>query len=255
MNHTNGWRFADDRFKLGLSAFLPNLLEHIGVSEVEIRTLTRGPSLQRRVNDKRVLQLAEQARDESQKGRVTFWESMIILAASESRRVRVSVFQEALHHRSAADGVNESTMMTSEFTSILEGPGFQESNEQGITALTSLVRTPTGRRHIPLLDFRASPSAENAQLITELLTILDVRGFLVDSGRSYHFYGAETIPAEQYWAFLGRAQLMAPFVDERWIAHQLISGKAALRVSTNAERHVAPPRLVAWSASLFSHLQ
>lgn len=255
MNNMDHWRFANDEPRLGLSTFMLGLLNHNQVSEVEVRTLTRGPSLQGRVDDERVLQLAEQAREASQQSDVTFWESMIVLAADESPRVRASVFQEALYHRSEAEGVNERRMMASEFASILTVRGFQEGDSRGITALTSLVHTSMGRRHIPLLDFRASPSKANSQLITELLTILGVRGYLLDSGRSYHFYGAETIAAERYWAFLGRAQLMAPFVDERWIAHQLISGKAALRVSTNAERHLTPPQLVAWSANLLGHLQ
>lgn len=255
MSRPGRWCFASAEPALGLKAFLPELLERNAISQVEVRSLARGPSLQNRVDDERVLELAEQARDASEKGDVPFWESMMVLAAGEPSPVRITIFREALYHRFADDGVDERSMTAPEFTSILQGAGFRESNERGITALTSLVHTSNGSRHIPLLDFRASPSASNTQLITELLTILDVRGFLVDSGRSYHFYGTDTVAAEQYWAFLGRAQLMAPFVDERWIAHQLISGKAALRLSTNAARHATPPRLVAWSADLLVHRQ
>jgi hypothetical protein len=255
MNQSSRWRFANDESSLGLATFLPALLEENNVREVVIRRLKRGPSLQGRVTDERVLHLAEVARDRSETSDAPFWESMMILASNEPPDVRREIFREALYHRAEIDGLDERSMALSEFTSILRGVGFRESDERGITAITSLVRTSGADRHIPLLDFRASPSASNAQLITELLTTLGVRGYLVDSGRSYHFYGAETVAAERYWAFLGRAQLMAPFIDERWIAHQLISAKAALRVSTNAERHATPPRLVAWSSDLHPHLQ
>ncbi|MBW8173995.1 hypothetical protein K0651_13145 [Ornithinimicrobium sp. Arc0846-15] len=250
MGQPDIWHFAENHSALGLEDFLPELLEENSISEVQTRTLTRGPSLQGRASDERVLRVASQARSRSQKSDMPFWEAMMAMATDEAPAVRRAIFREALYHRSDADDLDRNFVPTLEFVSTLRGAGFCESHERGITALTSVVSVSGEERHLPLLDFRVSPSEFHTELITELLTILGERGYLVDSGRSYHFYGARTASAEDFWAFLGRAQLMAPFVDERWIAHQLISARASLRLSTNSVRHLVPPRLVAWSDGL-----
>jgi hypothetical protein len=40
--------------------------------------------------------------------------------------------------------------------------------------------------------------------------------------------------------FLGRALLLAPIVDPRYIAHRLIDGFAVLRISTNPAKQKLP---------------
>jgi hypothetical protein len=56
---------------------------------------------------------------------------------------------------------------------------------------------------------------------------------LVNSGRSYHFYGDRLLTTSKWREVLLRASLLAPIVDGRWITHQLLQGYAALQVSSH----------------------
>jgi len=90
-----------------------------------------------------------------------------------------------------------------------------------------------GYRHIPMLDFHCPPTAENQQA-AELVAGLvhETGGYLLQSDKSYHFYGNSLLEEEDLSAYLGRALLFAPFIDRAWIAHQLIEGACGLRIST-----------------------
>jgi len=98
--------------------------------------------------------------------------------------------------------------------------------------------------HIPMLDFRISPSPEALATVTAVLQELNITGVVLDSGQSYHFYGASLLSAESLPIFLGRALLFTPIVDYRWIAHQLIEGACALRISPGIDKQQVP-RIVA----------
>jgi hypothetical protein len=95
-----------------------------------------------------------------------------------------------------------------------------------------------------MLDFRIRPSIENEQLAIDILHRLKRGGTLLNSGNSYHFYGNRLLRGDQELVkFLGRASLFSPFVDQRWIAHQLIEGACALRVSPG-KSFKSPPKVV-----------
>jgi hypothetical protein len=56
--------------------------------------------------------------------------------------------------------------------------------------------------------------------------------------------GWDLLPDESLVRFLGKVLLFAPIVDRAWVAHQLIEGACALRISSRAG-YGGPPRLVA----------
>jgi hypothetical protein len=74
---------------------------------------------------------------------------------------------------------------------------------------------------------------------------LGLRGLLFESGRSFHFYGADPVTLPDLVSILGRAQLLSPIVDSRWVSHQLIDGRCALRISTDSEKTPVPLTFVA----------
>jgi hypothetical protein len=95
-----------------------------------------------------------------------------------------------------------------------------------------------------MLDFRIRPSDENEELAIKVLARLGTPGTLVNSGNSYHFYGDRLLRGGAALSrFLGGASLFSPFVDQRWVAHQLIEGACALRVSPG-KSFAAPPLVV-----------
>jgi hypothetical protein len=99
--------------------------------------------------------------------------------------------------------------------------------------------------HLPLLDLGVKPGPDGQTASIDALHALGLRGLLFESGRSYHFYGADPVSPPDLVAILGRAQLLSPIIDSRWVSHQLIDGRCGLRISTDSEKTPAPPVFVA----------
>lgn len=230
-----------------LTAFLPDMLRRNGIEQVELRAVERAPSLQRRSSSPELNALIEEARASYKDTRVPFWNELMRLAESSPPLVRREIFAQALYHRDETEGQVDSWCETERFLTDLEQKKYESLPGRLIIALTSRVqvRECNSYMHIPMIDFRLGSSPANDELAMELLDALRMPGYLVDSGRSYHFYGKAPIRAEEFWQFLGRAQLMSHYADQRWIGHQLISGKAALRISSSEDGGMARPRFIA----------
>jgi hypothetical protein len=231
----------------GLTAFLPDLLRRNAIVQVELRAVERAPSLQRRSNSRELNALIEEARAAYKDTRVPFWNELMRLAESAPRSVRREIFAQAQYHRDETEGQVDTWCETDQFLTDLEDEKYESLPGRLIIAITSRVRVHQycNDLHIPMIDFRLDSSTANDELATELLAALGMPGYLVDSGHSYHFYGKAPISAEEFWHFLGRAQLMSHYADQRWIGHQLISGKAALRISSSRDGEMVSPRFVA----------
>lgn len=105
--------------------------------------------------------------------------------------------------------------------------------------VTSEVSTAEGQRHLPLLDFKLAASPENDDVARSVARRLG-GGVLVNSGSSYHLYGSRAVPDSELFDWLLRAQLLSRCVDTRWVTHQLIERKAALRLTRGGSRGVLP---------------
>lgn len=230
----------------GLTAFLPDMLRRNAIEQVELRSVERAPSLQRRSSSPELNVLIDAARAAYKDTRVPFWNELMRLAESAPQVVRREIFTEALYHRDETEGQIDSWCGTEQFLTDLTKGKYESLPQRMIIAITSRVRVQQRRTHlhIPMIDFRLKSSPANDELAVELLKALDMPGYLVDSGRSYHFYGEVAISAEEFWRFLGRTQLMSHYADQRWIGHQLISGKAALRISSSQDGEMVSPRFV-----------
>lgn len=98
-----------------------------------------------------------------------------------------------------------------------------------------------GQAQIPMMDFMCSPSPRNKERLTCLLQSLCMgRGFLLESGRSYHYYGLRLLTEVEWRTFLGKCLLMTGFADERYIGHQLVNGYCVLRLSSGRLKNRAP---------------
>ncbi len=114
--------------------------------------------------------------------------------------------------------------------------------ENRLLGICSIVRLDDGQpAHIPMMDFVCAPSAENLDVLARL--ICDLRqgqGFLLQSGRSYHYYGLRLIPEREWRVFLGKCLLMSGFADDRYIGHQLVDGHCVLRLSSGKSKNCVP---------------
>lgn len=111
---------------------------------------------------------------------------------------------------------------------------------------SSVVRRDKREAHIPMLDLRWSPDERNVPFAQALLAQFGIGGLLLNSGRSFHFYGFGLLSPEEYRVFLGQSLLLGPLVDRRWVGHQLMEGASVLRLTSSAEAgHTTEPTVVA----------
>lgn len=106
-------------------------------------------------------------------------------------------------------------------------------------ALSSLVETVHGPRHLLLLDFACPPSpAAQADLIS-FLERAGWRGWLLMSGASYHFVGIDLLTVETWTRAMGKA-LLIPGIDVRYIGHRLAGGMGGLRITAHPRKPTVP---------------
>jgi hypothetical protein len=94
---------------------------------------------------------------------------------------------------------------------------------------------------LPMIDFHAFKSPANQRLVESVAERLFPSGsILVDSGESYHAYGNQILSQEGFIRFLGTALLFVPIVDRAYVAHQLIEGRCALRLTPGGGKSKVP---------------
>lgn len=109
-------------------------------------------------------------------------------------------------------------------------------NLSGYTAISSNVHVNNKDLHLPLLDFHIPVSPENIEISKNVLKHLGLKGYLLDSGKSYHFIGSMFLDENSFKDILYKALLFTPIIDRAWISHQLIQGYSCLRITKKYER-------------------
>ena len=122
----------------------------------------------------------------------------------------------------------------------------QRERKGYVLAVSSLVRIESGHeRHIPMMDFQCP--VEDAlyldYLIAGLKSFAPAPGVILDSGRSYHYYGCALLTSEEWRKFLGQCLLLVPLTDIRYVGHRLFDGECVLRIGQDPE-HPKVPRVV-----------
>ncbi|MBN2316506.1 MAG: hypothetical protein JXM79_21440 [Sedimentisphaerales bacterium] len=112
-------------------------------------------------------------------------------------------------------------------------------------AFLSKVRTGSDSfNQIPLLDFHIEKSKQSLSMVQSIAQrLLDKEYLVLETERSYHVVGLQLLTENQAMLFLSKAILFSPITDHAYIAHQLLEGESALRITshTNADD---VPRLV-----------
>jgi len=199
--------------------------------------------MQHRVGDRAAVEpLFERVRAVRAEYRIPFWTAIMLLVGDESPDIRRAVLESALFHQSTAEaGRAMQVVLDGDIRNRLDG-FLSDVRPGNFLALQSGVEVDSSETaHIPMLDFRWEPSEANLVLTVETVLALGMGGWIFDSGRSFHFYGDRLLPsARALSAFLGRALLLMPVVDQRWVAHQLIEGGCALRISSGNSSQITP---------------
>ena len=96
-------------------------------------------------------------------------------------------------------------------------------------------------KHLPLIDFHCPESIDNDRLVSAVCKQLFHGPTLVfTSGESYHAIGLELLDEVSFREFLTRSIFFAPIIDTRYVAHQLLEGRCALRLSNSENKPKRP---------------
>ncbi|WP_186210837.1 hypothetical protein [Burkholderia gladioli] len=188
------------------------------------------------------IELVKEAQSLKLETSLPFWDA-VMTTAMRSNTPPTGILQAATYHNPIAENVE--TLTTRGISA--EALRCMEVNlpSDKILAVASRVQCIDGtHRHIPQIDFHCADSAASRALAFSLLETLKIRGYLLSSGKSFHFYGIDLLHENDLAKFLGRVLLFSPIVDRAWIAHQLIEGQSALRLSSRPG-YGSRPQLVA----------
>jgi hypothetical protein len=214
---------------------LPSLLDAIGnISAIRLLILKTDNQSNRIVDLPEMKPIVEKALHVRQQYKIPFWEAVLLISRQESASAMKLVLDAAVHHQSMANAEKEIYIDTDELSSSVLRDITATVGKDQIITLSSKTETKdsSSPAHLQMLDFRIRPSDENERLATDILKRVGVNGILLNSGNSYHFYGYHLMKSDTELAnFLGKVSLFAPFIDQRWVAHQMIEGACALRIS------------------------
>lgn len=95
---------------------------------------------------------------------------------------------------------------------------------------SAIVTRINEERHLMLLDFSAPADKATDRELLDIFSLLRWRGWLLHSGASYHWLGADHYSRDQWSELMGQALLFPVQVDVRYIGHCLHRGSSALRL-------------------------
>jgi hypothetical protein len=233
---------AENLVGLGAPRFLGVLFSSLQrVREIRLTKCSPLPILQARFNlTAREQVVYAKALDLRRRTGISFWDAVLLELAFVPDAIRLldaAMMHVPLHG-------DEKILSWSEISSGgLERACVEFSPEDGasLTFLSEVVCTDGSLGHLPMMDFHASKSPANQRLVEAAATRLFPDGsILLDSGESYHAYGRRIISQEAFRRFLGNAILLAPIVDRPYVAHQLIEGRCALRLTQGGGKSQVP---------------
>lgn len=233
-----GWRGQDSAWVLeawlaahptvsALHLFRPSpplpLQERVRLTPLEMRVVQRGLELRGRTN-------------------LPFWDSVFV-SSFESDSTIDGIFEAASFHNSRSAGVERFAVEENAAGRLRVHWG--TSFARDYLAVLSIVECADGSRaHIPMLDFHIPPSDHGLAIVTSALNHAKAgKGYILASGKSYHFYGDDLLDERALLELLGRCLLFAPVIDRAWVAHQILELSCALRISPKVNGG-DPPRVV-----------
>lgn len=157
-----------------------------------------------------------------------------------------ALIDRLLAHTQEVEAAGQQSVRVSDVPAWLDGvrPEFSPENDASLLFCSRVfLRRWNGVevKHIPMMDFRCEPSDRNLQLVVSSMRKLGQnRGVILESGRSYHYYGFELLDDIAWRCIMHRALLLTPFVDPRYIGHRLLAGTARLRVTASRGKPTVP---------------
>jgi hypothetical protein len=211
------------------------------VEEVYLAELRPLPPLQARRDLKPAeLVVVERALKCRQSTGLGFWDAVLLELSNVPEAI--GLLDEAMMHVTF-HGKERSLSWASAISDGLERAcaEFSKTGEASLTFLSEMRCRDGSKRHLPMIDLHAASSSVNQPVVTGLVERLFPEGaLLLESGESYHAYGTRLLSQTEFRSFLGKALLFAPIVDRTYVAHQVIEGRCALRLTAGGGKSRVP---------------
>jgi len=113
-------------------------------------------------------------------------------------------------------------------------PGKFLLSQDHVISVSSLVQSGDARAHLALMNLHPEQGVEYFALARALgLITPNMPGYLLSSGRYYHFYGLAILSEPEWLRFLAQFLMPTVIVSPRYIGHCLHRGYATLRLTTH----------------------
>ncbi|HGH6027836.1 TPA: hypothetical protein AB5H75_003485 [Vibrio mimicus] len=173
--------------------------------------------------------------EEKKSSGLSFWESLFSLVQN-GLNLDSSFLKNAIFHNKNGKYLYYDRKQFLKFIS---------SEIYGDVAINSKVKLSDGSEcHIPMLDFKIKSNTNNLKIVKDVLSVLGLRGFILDSGKSYHFVGYELKTESEMIDLLAYFILLHPISDKAWASHQILERSASLRLSKKYGKY---PKLVGYA--------
>jgi hypothetical protein len=203
----------------------------------------RAPVEDRLVADPDVRRLLDRVKQASRDlGLDLPWEEFAVSAALRTRDLD-RVLRETGAHTTSGEGQLIEVAAADEFTPEWIRRMASDARAKGkvLGMCSRCLLADNTVAHIPMMDFRCQILGENAERIEGVVnSIAGMSGVLLESGRSYHWYGFELLNPQDWVTFMGTCLLYSPLVDTRYIAHRLKEWNGVLRVSAGGSKPKVP---------------
>ena len=171
--------------------------------------------------------------------KLPFWEALMLSCFGEQRDF-TRLLREATFHQS-----HKKELVRVSRDQVLAGRLDELANthipDSHVSISSKLEMADEGHMHLPLMDFHCPESLENDRLLFEVCKdIFRGTALVLSSGESYHAIGLDVLDENTFREFLTRALLFAPIVDARYVAHQMLEGECALRLSSSRSKPNRP---------------
>jgi hypothetical protein len=168
-----------------------------------------------------------------------FWEALMLSCFGEPRDFRRLLREAAFHqsHKASLQRITRHEVLAGHLGHLINSQPIGHH----LSFSSRIELAGIGLGQLPLMDFHCPESAENDRLVSEVCGQLFRHAALIfSSGESYHALGLEPMDEQAFPVFLTRSLLFAPIVDARYVAHQLLEGACALRLSSSTEKPNQP---------------
>jgi hypothetical protein len=176
------------------------------------------------MHDKNTLELFDKALQIKSLYGIPFWDSLMtstfIVPEFDDQ-----VFIEALSHTDNDFYTELNRLNFDSFSSKLD------MVEENLAAASKVKVRGDAEMHICMIDFNIPFSKNGTYVVKRLLKTMNQQGYLLCSGKSYHFYGRNLMTKGDYMKFLIKLIFLSPIVDKNWVIHQVLREQSFLRIT------------------------